>query len=304
MDRPDLNEQRPEMRLVTFAKRGSSEFKVGALISADGKDFVVDLAAGASNGPSSMRQLLRAVDGNFESLAAMVRLAPESARQKMSDLVLGPVVPDPEKIICIGLNYRDHAEETNLAVPEFPTVFAKYSNTLIGDGDAILLPAATSQPDYEAEFAFVIGRPAKEVAEQDAMNYVAGYTIFNDVSARDYQLRTTQWTLGKSFDTFGPVGPSLVTKDEVPDPHALGVRLWIGNELLQDSNTSNLIFRIPALVAHLSSAMTLEPGDIVATGTPAGVGFTRKPPRYLHPGETVRIEIERLGVLQNPVKPG
>jgi 2-keto-4-pentenoate hydratase/2-oxohepta-3-ene-1,7-dioic acid hydratase in catechol pathway len=222
----------------------------------------------------------------------------------MTDVTLASVVPDPEKIICIGLNYRDHAKETNLAIPEFPTVFAKYSNTLIGNGEAILIPPSTSKVDYEAELAFVIGRRAKNVTEQEALTYVAGYTIFNDVSARDYQLRTSQWTLGKSFDTFGPAGPALVTKDEVPDPHALAIRLRIGDELLQDSNTRNMVFSVAALVAHLSTAMTLEPGDIVATGTPAGVGFTRNPPRFLKAGETVRVEIERLGVLQNPVRLG
>jgi acylpyruvate hydrolase len=292
------------MRLVTFRERGTTEFRVGALTTSESGDAVVDLGKAASSLPGSMRALLHAVGGDFRSLAETVRSAPRSTRIEASHITYGPVVPDPEKVICIGLNYRDHAQETNLSVPEVPTVFAKYPNTLIGDGDSILIGDTTAQPDYEAELAFVIGRRAKSVSEQDAMNYVAGYTIFNDVSARDYQLRTSQWTLGKSFDTFGPLGPALVTKDEVSDPHALGIRLWIGDELLQDSNTSNMIFRIASLVAHLSSAMTLQPGDIVATGTPAGVGFTRKPPRYLRPGETVRVEIEKLGVLRNPVERG
>jgi 2-keto-4-pentenoate hydratase/2-oxohepta-3-ene-1,7-dioic acid hydratase in catechol pathway len=251
-----------------------------------------------------MRALLHELSGNFQSLADIANAAPVEARLQMADVVFGPVVPDPEKVICIGLNYRDHAEETNHALPEAPNVFAKYSNTLIGDGQAIVIAAATSKVDYEAELAFIIGRRAKEVSEHEALSYVAGYTIFNDVSARDYQLRTSQWTLGKSFDTFGPIGPALVTKDEVPDPHALGIRLRIGDELLQDSNTSKMIFKVPALVAHLSSAMTLEPGDIVATGTPAGVGFTRTPPRFLQPGETVQVEIDSLGVLRNPVRRG
>jgi 2-keto-4-pentenoate hydratase/2-oxohepta-3-ene-1,7-dioic acid hydratase in catechol pathway len=251
-----------------------------------------------------MRSLLQGLDGDFQSLLDMAHKAPVETRLQMADVTLGPVVPDPEKIICIGLNYRDHAKETNLPLPEVPTVFAKYSNTLIGDGEAIVISAATSKIDYEAELAFVIGRRAKNVSEEEALAYVAGYTIFNDVSARDYQLRTSQWTLGKSFDTFGPVGPALVTKDEVPNPHALGIRLRIGDELLQNSNTSEMVFSVAMLVAHLSTAMTLEPGDIVATGTPAGVGFTRKPPRFLRAGETVRVEIDHLGVLQNPVRLG
>jgi 2-keto-4-pentenoate hydratase/2-oxohepta-3-ene-1,7-dioic acid hydratase in catechol pathway len=292
------------MRLVTFAERGTRAFRVGALLNGNGNDVVVDLGKVNPSLPRTMRALLQSLDGKFESLADTVRNASVEARLKMTDVTLAPVIPDPEKIICIGLNYRDHAKETNLAIPEVPTVFAKYSNTLIGDGEAILIPASTSKVDYEAELAFAIGRRAKNVSEQEALTYVAGYTIFNDVSARDYQLRTSQWTLGKSFDTFGPIGPALVTKDEVPDPHALTIRLRIGDELLQDSNTRNMVFSVAALVAHLSTAMTLEPGDIVATGTPAGVGFTRNPPRFLRAGETVRVEIEGLGVLQNPVRLG
>jgi 2-keto-4-pentenoate hydratase/2-oxohepta-3-ene-1,7-dioic acid hydratase in catechol pathway len=292
------------MRLVTFAERGTRSFRVGALESVNGKDVVVDLGQTSRGVPRSMRSLLQGLDGDFQSLLDMAHKAPVETRLQMADVTLGPVVPDPEKIICIGLNYRDHAKETNLPLPEVPTVFAKYSNTLIGDGEAIVISAATSKIDYEAELAFVIGRRAKNVSEEEALAYVAGYTIFNDVSARDYQLRTSQWTLGKSFDTFGPVGPALVTKDEVPNPHALGIRLRIGDELLQNSNTSEMVFSVAMLVAHLSTAMTLEPGDIVATGTPAGVGFTRKPPRFLRAGETVRVEIDHLGVLQNPVRLG
>lgn len=268
----------------------------------NGNDVVIDLGRIRRDLPLTMRALLCELNGDFQPLVDMANAAPVEARLQMADVRFGPVVPDPEKVICIGLNYRDHAEETNLALPEVPTVFAKYANTLIGHGQAIVMSAATSKVDYEAELAFIIGRRAKEVSEHDALNYVAGYTIFNDVSARDYQLRTSQWTLGKSFDTFGPIGPALVTKDEVPDPHALGIRLRIGDELLQDSNTSQMVFSVSALVAHLSSAMTLEPGDVVATGTPAGVGFTRKPPRFLQPGETVEVEIDNLGVLRNPVR--
>jgi 2-keto-4-pentenoate hydratase/2-oxohepta-3-ene-1,7-dioic acid hydratase in catechol pathway len=290
------------MRLVTFSKRGQKAFRVGAVVNRSGTNVVVDFSRADRSLPTTMRTLLRKLDGDFEALNELVAKARLQARLPMAEVTFGPVVPDPEKVICIGLNYRDHAHETKLAIPEVPNVFAKYANTLIGDGEAIVIPPATSQVDYEAELCFVIGRRAKEVSQDEAMDYVAGYTIFNDVSARDYQLRTSQWTLGKSFDTFGPVGPALVTKDEIPDPHALGIRLRVGDELLQDSSTSNMIFRVAEIVSHLSSAMTLEPGDIVATGTPAGVGFTRKPPRYLHGGETVRVEIDGLGVLQNPVR--
>jgi acylpyruvate hydrolase len=204
-------------------------------------------------------------------------------------------------VICIGLNYRDHAAETHASIPEVPTVFSKYANTLIGDGEPIVIPRVTQQVDYEAELAFVIGRRARYITESDALRYVAGYTLFNDVTGRDYQFRTGQWTIGKTFDTFGPLGPALVTADEIPNPHALPIRLSINGEVLQDSNTSQLIFSIPALVAYLSQVMTLEPGDVVATGTPSGVGFVRQPPRFLHPHDRVRVEIEGLGVLENPV---
>lgn len=290
------------MKLVTFSVSGSRKFRAGALIERDGCVFVADFSRIDGSLPESMRSLLRAVDGDFSLLAAAVNSAPKKLFLPLADLVLGPVVTDPEKIICIGLNYRDHAEETGHALPETPTIFAKFASSLIGSGEPIIAPSNSSQVDYEAELACLIGRRAKGVLEEDALNYVAGYTIFNDVSARDYQLRTSQWTLGKSFDTFAPIGPALVTADEIPDPHDLRITLKIGEEVLQDSNTSNLIFKIPELISYISSVMTLEPGDVIATGTPAGVGLARKPPRYLRPGDVVQIEIERLGVLINPVQ--
>lgn len=291
------------MRLVTFTDQNAQDYRVGVLITVDAVDFVVDIRQTGADLPCNMRSLLHALNGDFEALARVVRSAPAKFRLPLSSVALGPVVPDPEKVLCIGLNYRDHAAETNHALPETPTIFAKYANTLIGSGESIRLPDNTSQVDYEAELAFIIGRRAKNVAPEDALDYVAGYAAFNDVSARDFQLRTSQWTLGKSFDTFAPLGPFLVTKEDVPDPHALRIRLSIGGEVLQDSNTANLVFRIPELLSHISSVMTLEPGDVIATGTPAGVGFTRKPPRYLHAGETVRVEIDGLGVLENRVQP-
>jgi 2-keto-4-pentenoate hydratase/2-oxohepta-3-ene-1,7-dioic acid hydratase in catechol pathway len=210
-------------------------------------------------------------------------------------------VPHPGKVVCIGLNYRDHATETGLAPPEVPTVFAKWPSALVGHGAPIVVPRATQQVDFEAELAFVIGRRAHRVREADALRHVAGYTVFDDVTARDMQFETTQWTLGKSPDTFGPIGPALVTADEVPDPHDLAISLSVDGETLQSSSTRELVFGIPELVAFLSRAMTLEPGDVVATGTPAGVGYTRSPPRFLRPGERVRVEVEGVGVLENPV---
>jgi acylpyruvate hydrolase len=218
-----------------------------------------------------------------------------------SEVALKAPIPRPGKLILLGLNYRDHAEETGQKIPEVPTLFAKYSNSVIGPGATILIPRATEQIDYEAEFAFVIGRSGHHIPRERALDYVAGYTIINDVSARDYQFVTSQWTVGKTFDTHCPMGPALVLKDEIPDPHTLDLSLSIAGEVLQRSNTRQLIFKIPDTVEYLSQVMTLDPGDVISTGTPAGVGFTRKPPRWLRPGETVRVEIAGLGVLENPV---
>ena len=188
-----------------------------------------------------------------------------------------------------------------MEVPAVPTVFAKYASSVIGPGEPIVLSAATQKPDYEAEFAVVIGRRTKQVQRSQWKDYVFGYTILNDVSARDVQLATSQWTLGKSFDTFAPMGPHIVTADEILDPHALDIRLSIGGETLQHSNTRELIFGIPELIEYLSRMMTLEPGDIISTGTPAGVGLGRTPPRWLRPGEEILIQIEKIGILRNPV---
>jgi acylpyruvate hydrolase len=218
-----------------------------------------------------------------------------------SEVVLKAPIPRPGKLILLGLNYRDHAEETGQKIPEVPTLFSKYHNSVIGPGAAILIPNATEQIDYEAEFAFVIGRRGHRIPRERALDYVAGYTIVNDVSARDYQFATSQWMVGKTFDTHCPMGPALVLKDEIADPHRLDISLSIAGEVLQTSNTSQLIFKIPETVEYLSQVMTLEPGDVIATGTPAGVGFTRKPPRWLRAGETVRVEIAGLGMLENPV---
>jgi len=186
-------------------------------------------------------------------------------------------------------------------VPGVPAIFSKFSNVVIGPGDSIVLPKISRQPDYEAEFAFVIGKGGRAIPAARALEHVFGYTIVNDVSARDFQMATSQWLMGKTFDTFAPMGPWLVTRDEIADPHALDITLEIGGQVLQHSNTREMIFGVPALVEFISSVVTLEPGDIVATGTPPGVGFARKPPRFLRPGEEVVIRIEGLGELRNPV---
>jgi 2-keto-4-pentenoate hydratase/2-oxohepta-3-ene-1,7-dioic acid hydratase in catechol pathway len=188
-----------------------------------------------------------------------------------------------------------------MAIPEVPTIFAKFSTAVIGPRQAIVLPRNSTRPDYEAELAVAIGKGGRHIAAERWQEHVFGYTILNDVSARDFQLATSQWTIGKTFDTFAPMGPAIVTADEVADPHNLRISLELNGKVMQDSNTSNLIFKIPQLIEYLSSVFTLETGDIIATGTPPGVGFARKPPVYLKPGDEVRIRIEGLGELVNPV---
>jgi 2-keto-4-pentenoate hydratase/2-oxohepta-3-ene-1,7-dioic acid hydratase in catechol pathway len=227
--------------------------------------------------------------------------APRERVYNLSDVQLTAPILKPSKFIFVGLNYRDHALETKAEVPKVPTIFSKYSSAIIGPGEPIVLPKNSTKPDYEAEFAFVIGKGGRHIAATDWRQHVGGYTIINDVSARDFQMATSQWMMGKTFDTFAPMGPYVVTPEEVPDPHALDISLRIGDELLQQSNTSELIFKIPELVAFLSSVFTLEPGDVVSTGTPAGVGFARKPPRFLKPGDQVVIHVDRIGELRNPV---
>ena len=210
-------------------------------------------------------------------------------------------VPRPGKLICIGLNYRDHAAESKMAIPERPVVFSKFSSSVIAPGEPVIVPASSSQVDYEAELAVVIGRQAKTVSADRALDYVLGYTAVNDVSARDFQFADGQWLRGKSCDTFAPMGPWIVTRDEIPDPHRLAIKLVLNGKKMQDSNTDQLIFGVPALIEFLSETITLEPGDVIATGTPAGVGFARKPPVFLRPGDKMEVQIEGIGTLNNPI---
>ena len=206
---------------------------------------------------------------------------------------------NPPRIFGIGLNYRDHATESKMAVQSVPTVFLKLASSVTGPDTDVLLPPEATQPDYEAELAVVIGKRGYRISPENWEHYVFGYTIVNDVSARGVQLATSQWTLGKSFPTFTPVGPSIVTRDEVPDPHSLDIRLTLNGEVMQSANTGDLIFRIPELISYLSRIVALEPGDIISTGTPSGVGLGRTPQRWLQSGEEMVIEIERIGILRN-----
>lgn len=280
------------MRLVSFRKDGHvgsgivRENGIFALSGVGFDDALSFISAGA--------EVRERVDHLANSASSRDLLPANSVR-------LTAPIPRPSKILCVGLNYRDHAVESKMEIPAVPTIFAKYGNAVIGPGDPIVLSVATQKPDYEAELAVVIGKRAKRVQAAEWSDCVFGYTILNDVSARDVQLATTQWTLGKSFDTFAPIGPHIVTADEIPDPHALDIRLSIGGEILQHSNTRELIFGIPVLIEYLSRVMTLEPGDIISTGTPSGVGLGRTPPRWLRAGEEVVIDIEKIGTLRNPV---
>ena len=210
----------------------------------------------------------------------------------------------PGKIVCVGLNYRDHAEEQGTALPEAPLLFAKWQNTLIGPGDPIVIPPVVTKCDYEAELGVVIGERIRDVSAENALEAVAGYVCVNDVSARDLQFADGQWTRGKSPDTFCPVGPALVSRDEIPDPQALPIRAILNGATVQESTTANMIFGVADVIAYVTRTITLEPGDLIATGTPAGVGAFRDPPLFMKPGDEITIEIEGVGSLTNPVVSG
>jgi len=228
-------------------------------------------------------------------------LTDEGVIHKLDEVRRRAPIRNPEKIICIGLNYRDHCAEQKIPLPQNPILFSKFSNAIIGPGDKIRRPRLTNRLDFEGELALVIGREGMDISRREAMDYVAGYTIFNDVSARDIQFADRQWLRGKTFDTFAPMGPTLVTKDEVGDPQQLAIKVKVNGRTMQDSTTANMIFDIPYLISFISQVVPLSPGDVVATGTPAGVGAFRKPPVFLQEGDEVSIEIEKLGLLRNAV---
>jgi 2-keto-4-pentenoate hydratase/2-oxohepta-3-ene-1,7-dioic acid hydratase in catechol pathway len=234
-------------------------------------------------------------------IEAYLRSLPVGAGLPLDGAALLAPIPRPPKVICVGLNYRDHAAESKMEIPKVPTIFSKFSSSVIGPGAPVVLPKSSAKPDYEAEFAVVIGNGGRNIKADDWRAHVFGYMCLNDVSARDYQMATTQWLMGKTPDTFCPTGPWLTTADEIADPHNLDISIEINGEVLQSSNTKHLIFGIPALIEYLSSVFTLEPGDIISTGTPAGVGFARKPPRWLVPGDEMVVKVQGLGELRNPV---
>ena len=276
------------MKLVSFSESGS-RVRPGILLDEIG--LVIDLT----------------IDGYTDTLSVIAAgAAARKDRGSYWGYPLGAVklhapLANPPRIFCIGLNYRDHAIESGMEIPKFPVVFFKLVPSIVGPGEAIVLPSITKEPDYEAEFAFVVGKGGFQIPAGEAQAHVYGYTILNDVSARDIQFSTSQWSLSKSLPTFCPMGPAIVTADEIADPHALDVQLSIDGEVLQHSNTSELIFKIPELIEYISSITPLLPGDIISTGTPFGVGLGRNPKRWLKAGETVTIAIEGLGQLTNPV---
>ncbi len=268
--------------------------------------------ADAGPAPSSMRMALALGEAWLKALGIVTKALARETSGKQPSAVKGLVVPlesvrllppvlHPGKITCVGLNYADHAHEQGIEPPAAPIFFLKSLNTLIGPGDPIVLPPNSSKVDYEAEFAVVIGKGGSRIPEERAYEHVAGYMILHDVTARDMQFSDQQWYRGKSCDTFAPTGPWIVTKDEVPDPHNLRISLTLNGETLQDSNTSNLIFKIPFLISYLSQSITWEPGDLISTGTPPGVGVFRKPPVFLKAGDSVSVTVEKLGTLTNPV---
>jgi 2-keto-4-pentenoate hydratase/2-oxohepta-3-ene-1,7-dioic acid hydratase in catechol pathway len=303
------------MRIVCFVQKafGNATPRLGALLPDE--VHVLDLAAAIKAGDAAAPSLLSwyDLDGSClphalafvrdlgdDVLGGARRLVP-AAVVPLADIRLLAPVPRPGKLICIGLNYKDHAAESNMALPASPVTFSKYGTAVTHPAAPVYLPAVSGQVDYEAELAVVIGRRARHVTRERAYEHVLGYTNLNDVSARDLQFADKQWQRGKSCDSFAPMGPAIVTADEIPDPHVLRIRLRLNGEVMQDSSTAQLIFGVDQLIAFLSETVTLEPGDVIATGTPSGVGFARKPPVYLKPGDIMEVEVQGLGVLSNPV---
>jgi 2-keto-4-pentenoate hydratase/2-oxohepta-3-ene-1,7-dioic acid hydratase in catechol pathway len=261
---------------------------------------IVDIAE-ASNGRISpdIHAFLSAGDSAFDEVRRLLDDPPTNAIHSVSDIRICAPVPRPGKIIALARNYAAHATEGGAEPPDRPNVFAKYTNTVTGPYDPIILPGVSEQVDYEAELAVVLGRRCKHVPQDEALRMVAGYTIANDVSVRDYQKMVSQFTLGKTFDTHCPMGPVLLTADEVPDPQALDLRCSIDGIVLQEGNTSEMVFGVAYMIAYLSEIMTLEPGDVILTGTPSGVGMWRNPPRWILPGEKVRVDIPQIGHIEN-----
>ena len=283
------------MRLIAFEHEGRPA--LGARLG----DEVVALADAVPGLPADILPAFAALNLP-EGAGALAKRLEGAPRRPMAGLRLLPPIPRPGKVICIGLNYALHAKEGGNAIPDYPAVFMRGPTSLAAHGQPLVRPKVSDKFDFEAELVIVIGKTARHLTEADALSCVAGYTIMNEGSVRDYQRKGAQWTMGKNFESTGGIGPEIVTPDEIPQgPNALRITSRLNGETMQDSNTSDMIFSVPRILAILSEAMTLEPGDVIATGTPSGVGYARKPPVFMKPGDTMEIEIEGLGVLSNPV---
>lgn len=290
------------MKIVRFLHRKRESY--GILVN---EETVVHLPSLAKllgvRAPKTLEELI--IVGAFEEVEKMFldasRNIIDEASLPVKDVRLLAPIANPPKIVCLGLNYRDHAAEQNAEIPDEPVIFFKPRTAIVGPNDGIVKPRFVRQLDYEAELAVVVGRKAKNIPVEEAEKYIFGYTILNDVSARDIQFKDKQWTRGKSFDTFAPMGPCILTRNQMGDPSNIYIRTWVNGELRQNSTTKNMVFNVYEVLHHLSRVMTLEPCDVIATGTPAGVGFAMKPPKFLQAGDVVRIEIERIGILENVV---
>jgi len=280
------------MRFMSYEQDG-----VAGLAVADGDGDFHGLLSSSADFPGSLDEIIRA--GKLEDAAKTL-----SSGDRIDTGSVSYQVPlaHPGKVLCIGLNYADHAAESKMEAPDFPTVFARFASGFVAHGSPLVCPSVSDKFDYEGEMVAVIGKKGRNISETNALDHVAGYSIFNDGSIRDYQVRTPQWTVGKNFDGTGGFGPVFVTADELPDgASGLHIETRLNGEVMQSASTDDLIFDVRRLISLLSIAMTLEPGDIIVTGTPSGVGFARKPPRFLHDGDVVEIRIDRIGTLENPV---
>jgi 2-keto-4-pentenoate hydratase/2-oxohepta-3-ene-1,7-dioic acid hydratase in catechol pathway len=291
-----MNGQSPRVGVLQGDRIGDIQQSLAASLSRRGVVRAGEIAAALA--PQSTRGLL---EGGAATMDA-VRAITEWVTVPASSARLHAPISDPGKFICIGLNYSDHAAEAGVPVPKEPPIFAKFANAILDPGEPILRPRGSSQLDWEVELGVVIGRPARHVPKDKALDYVYGYTIINDVSARDFQMTTSQWMAGKIFETAAPIGPYIADTSEVPDPHVLSLKTWVNGKQMQNGNTKAFIFDVRYVISFLSNLMTLSPGDIIATGTPPGVGLGMKPQVWLQPGDVCRMEISGLGTIENPVK--
>lgn len=286
------------MRFLSFEANGQEG--IGWVKDIQATDFV-NLTLAAPELPRNLKDLI-CTPGGLAAADAAARKAPASSVQDMASVTMLPLIPNPGKIVCMGLNYADHAKEGGNARPEYPSFFLRGNSSMVGHNQAIVRPKASTQLDYEAELAVIIGKQARHLTAENALDCIAGYSCFNDGSIRNYQRKSSQWTIGKNFDGTGPFGPCLVTPDELP-PGAAGLRIQsrLNGKVMQDANTDVFLWNVVEALRIITECMTLEPGDVIITGTPAGVGYARTPPVWMAPGDICEIEVEGVGILSNPI---